>query len=108
MGTASINEILCLFNPKYYAIWNDKSRKGIEKLEIEDKIAKKSSITGKEYVEIINILKEILNELNEIDFPAKDLLGVDYFLYLLSIYKENSSIPPDEDIDHDDIRDKIL
>lgn len=100
--------MLCLYDPNNYGIWNDNAIKGIEKLEIEDKITKKYSITGKEYVSIINILKEILYYLNEIDFTAKDLLGVNYFLYLLSISKKNHDKPNEEDFDHNNIRDKIL
>ncbi|MGQ9845267.1 MAG: hypothetical protein ACUVQN_03520 [Caldisericia bacterium] len=108
LGTASITEILCLYDPNSYGIWNDKAMKGIEKLEIEDKITKKYSVTGKEYLSIINILKEILYELKETDFPEKDLLGVDNLLFCLSTIKENHDKSNEKEFDHDYIRDKIL
>lgn len=108
LGTASITEILCLFNPKILCIWNDKSRKGIEKLKIENKIFKKSSITGLEYLEIINILKEIINELKQINYPSDDFLGVDYFLFIISDLEEIQKTNGENDFDHDDIRNKIF
>lgn len=61
-------------------------------------------ITGKEYVEIIKTYKEILHELEELKYPKLDMLGVDYLLFEISIYKEAKI---DEDFDHDEIRDKI-
>jgi hypothetical protein len=105
LGTASITEILCIFDPQNYVIWNDKARNALKKLKVEHLPINKYFITGKEYIEIIKTYKEILNELKELKFPELDLLGVDYFLYQISIYKEEEIF--DEDFNHDEIRDKI-
>lgn len=105
LGPASITEILCLFNPNEYGIWNDKARKGLEKLGINFLPLNKYFITGKEYVEIINCLKEISNELKNLGYLNSDLLGVDYFLFEITIFKEVKNYK--EEFDHDEIRDKI-
>jgi len=113
LGPASITEILCLFDPNNFIIWNDKARRGLEKLKIEYLPIKKYYITGKEYVEIINVFKEILNELDKLNYPALNMLGVDYLLYEISILKENEEEKifmekeEEEDFDHNEIRDKI-
>lgn len=105
LGPASITEILCLFNPNEYGIWNDKARKGLEKLGITYLPLNKYYITGKEYVEIINGFQEISNELKNLGYPKSDLLGVDYFLFEITIFKEGEI--REKEFEHDEIRDKI-
>lgn len=108
LGPASITEILCMYNPEKYVIWNDKARKGLEKLKIKKPVLKKYHITGRDYLEIINIYKEILNILEKLHYPGLDFLGVDYFLFEIVNFKETEiKIEIEEDFDHDEIKDKI-
>lgn len=107
IGPASVTEILCFFDPQNYIIWNDKTRKGLSKLKLEDNIVKKYYITGKEYLNLIHLYKEILEILSELNYPYLNMIGVDHFLYFIVVYKEESIIDEDYDFDHDEIRDKL-
>ncbi|MCX8095189.1 MAG: hypothetical protein N3D74_03245 [Caldisericia bacterium] len=107
IGPASITEILCFFDPQNYIIWNDKARKGLSKLKIENQIIKKYYINGKEYLDLIKLYRELLEILKEINYPYLDMLGVDHFLYEISVYSEENYVEEDFEFDHDEIRDKI-
>lgn len=107
IGPASITEILCFYDPHNYIIWNDKARKGLSKLKIENNIVKKYYITGKEYMNLIYLYREILEILKELNYPYLDMIGVDHFLYSIVVYKEEDILDENYDFDHDEIRDKV-
>jgi len=114
LGPASVTELLCLFNPKEYGIWNDKARKALKLLGFEDELPlNKYQISGKEYQKFNAVAKDIAQELKDAGFEGSDLLFVDYFLY--EVWKHNFQqdrphirIPFEVgEFDHNEIRDHI-
>lgn len=114
LGPASLTELMCYFNPKYYGIWNEKARKSLLILGFEkDLPLEKYKISGSEYQKFNRVISSISQELVEHGFSDSNLLFVDYFLYEVW----NSSSRPEDEIvegkteiikfDHDEIRDFI-
>ena len=111
LGPSSITELLCLFDPKEYGIWNKKARGALKILGFE-KIAplNKYRISGKEYVKFNQLLQEINSTLIDEGFKESDLLLVDYFLYEVCESGETEKVTPpigDVDFDHHEVRDMI-
>jgi len=115
LGPATVTEILCLYNPKQFGIWNDKARKALKILGFESLPLNKYRISGKEYIYINKTLLEIGNYLKEIGLKGADLLAVDYFLYEVWAtekrkleHKEVKTIEIlGKEFDHDEVRDFI-
>lgn len=116
LGPATITEILCLFDPDNYGIWNKVVRTGLKILGFNELPLKKYSITGKEYVFINNTLKEIAEYFKELGVKDAELLFVDYFLYeIVELEKEKieeeedkvTKITRQTDFDHNEIRDLV-
>lgn len=112
LGAASITEMLCYFNPKEYGVWNDKARKALKILKIENIVPiNKSHISGLEYKEFNELCKLIAKKLAQAEVPDVDLLMVDFFFYeVWQIGKEKideAAIEDNKDFDHNEIRDFI-
>ena len=111
-GPASVTEILCLYDPQQYGIWNDRSRQALKILGFDDPLLNKYYITGAEYIQINESLKLIAKELQSLDHKGTDLITVDLFLWLVwkleaKEKKVEKKIKVDEDFDHNEIRDFI-
>jgi hypothetical protein len=116
LGPATITEILCLYDPNQYGIWNDKARKALKILKFEFLPLIKYKISGKEYIKINKAFLEIAQYLNELGIEGADLLAVDYFLYEVWFvekekveYEEKKTLEVSEEkeFDHAEIRDFI-
>jgi hypothetical protein len=86
LGPASITEILTLFDPASYCIWNDKPKNVLPFLGLKGLIpdrAFKYAIRGKDYVRAIEVQRAIQDVLRENGFPDSDLLDVDNFLWVM-------------------------
>jgi len=114
LGPASVTEILCLYNPKQFGIWNDRARKALKILGFDTLPLKKYHITGKEYSRVNDTLKLIAKELGNLGSRNVDLLTVDLFLW--PVWKLSSKEEKEEekradqtmkDFDHNEIRDFI-
>lgn len=113
LGPSTITEILCLFDPKKYGIWNDKARKALKILKFESLPLTKYTISGKEYIRINEVLLEIANQLEKSGIKTPDLLVVDYFLF--EVWREekrkekfkDEEIKEEVDFDHDEIKDFV-
>jgi hypothetical protein len=86
LGPASITEILTLFDPTAYCIWNDKPKNVLPFLGLKTLIADRAfkyAIRGKDYVRAIEVQRAIQDVLRECGFPDCDLLDVDNFLWVV-------------------------
>lgn len=113
LGPASLTEILCLFDPHKYSIWNDKARKTLRNLRFDSLPLNKYQISGKEYKKINETVTLIAEKLQDLGLNNADLLAVDYFLYEIW-YMEKEKIEIKGKVieeackfDHDEVRDFI-
>lgn len=104
LGPASLTEILCLFDPNKFSIWNNKARVALEKLKFDDLPLKKYRISGKEYERTNESMILIGKKLSDLGLLDVDLLAVDYFLYEVWYTGEEITEKLYE-FDHDEIRD---
>lgn len=111
LGPSSLTEILCLFDPNKFGIWNAKATKALKHLKFDDLPLDKYRISGEEYTKINTALLLIAKKLQDLGLKNVDLLAVDYFLY--EIYrtieegkKSEESIEKVE-FEHDEIRDYV-
>jgi hypothetical protein len=81
MGPAMVTEILCHLEPKNAGIWNDKAKKALAWLEIKNVPYNKYRITGKEYDDFNQKMKELVNILKQDGYKNVDLLFLDYFFW---------------------------
>lgn len=111
LGPASITEMLALACPDECGIWNDKARKALTILGFSDVLTvQKYQITAKELEKFNDVCRSIARELEHGELGKTDLLGVDYFLYEVTLAgptKEVISGARDEDFDHDEIKEHI-
>lgn len=113
LGPASLTEILCLFDPNKYSIWNDKARKALRNLKFDNLPLNKYQISGKEYKKINETVTLIGKKLRDLGFSDADLLALDYFLYeIWYVEKEKIEIKKEVkeeayEFDHDEVRDFI-
>lgn len=113
LGPASLTEILCLFDPGKFGIWNDKARKALKNLKFDDLPLNKYYISGKEYERINEALTLIAKKLQDLGLDDADLLAADYFLYEIwftekeKIETEEKEVEEEIEFDHDEVRDFI-
>jgi len=111
LGPASITEMLSLTHPRECGIWNDKARKALIILGFSDVLpVKKYQISGKEFEQFNSVCKAIAEELQSNGFGETDLLGVDYFLYEVTLAGPTKEIiirADNADFDHDEISEHI-
>lgn len=99
LGPASVTEILTLFDPGSYCIWNDKPKNVLPLLGLESLVperAFKYAIRGKDYVRAIEVQRAIQGVLRENGFPDCDLLDVDNFLWVVyeAVVKPQAAVRP--------------
>lgn len=114
LGPASLTEILCLYNPKRFSMWNDKTRKALRYLKFDSLPVAKYQISGKEYERINQVFMSIGKKLADLEWGSDDMLSVDFFLYDIWLSKkegkpaiEQKEIQVSYDFDHDEVRDFI-
>jgi len=80
-GPAMMSEILCYVYPNDCMLWNRTAESAYQSLEISDIPIRNYQMTGKKYVEMTEIAKEIQKRIIEKGYPNADLLFVDYFFW---------------------------
>lgn len=121
MGPATISELLTYANPQEYVIFNKTTILCFGYLDILDMPKYNYQYTGKKYVEVCSIAKEIAQELKKSGAKDYDLLAVDYFLWdeILPLAEKKSTEIPVSDIKkpvtasdskslHDEIKEKLV
>ena len=93
LGPATISELLSYINPDEYVIFNKTTITCFNYLEISDMPKYNYQYTGKKYVEVCKIAKEISALLSENGVADTNLLAVDYFMWdeLLPLAEQNPS-----------------
>lgn len=81
LGPASISELLTYVNPQEYVIFNKTTVLCFSYLDVPDMPKYNYQYTGKIYIEVCGIAKEIAAALKEAGEKDCDLLAVDYFLW---------------------------
>ena len=81
LGPATISELLTYINPQEYVIFNKTTISCYTYLDIPDMPKYNYQYTGKKYVEVCTIAKQIAAILKSAGADDADLLAVDYFLW---------------------------
>lgn len=81
LGPATISELLTYINPQEYVIFNKTTILCYTYLGISDMPRYNYQYTGKKYVEVCNIAKQISDMMKSAGAEDFDLLAVDYFLW---------------------------
>lgn len=81
LGPASISELLTYVNPQEYVIFNKTTVLCFSYLDVPDMPKYNYQYTGKKYIEVCGIAKEIAVALKDAGEKDCDLLAVDYFLW---------------------------
>lgn len=121
MGPATISELLTYTNPQEYVIFNKTTILCFGYLDIPDMPKYNYQYTGKKYMEVCTIAKEIAQELKKSGAENYDLLAVDYFLWdeILPLAEKKSPEAPvseskkpttisDSKSLHDEIKEKLV
>lgn len=121
MWPATISELLTYANPQEYVIFNKTTILCFGYLDISDMPKYNYQYTGKKYMEVCTIAKEIAQELKKFGAENYDLLAVDYFLWdeiLPLAEKKSAEIPVSESKKpttvsdskslHDEIKEKLV
>ena len=80
-GPAMMSEILCYVYPNDCMLWNRTAESAYQSLEIPNIPLRNYQMTGKKYVEMTEIAKEIQKRIIERGYKNVDLLFVDYFFW---------------------------
>ena len=80
-GPAMMSELLCYVHPDKYMLWNRTAISAFQALGVEDVPSHNYQMTGKKYLELTNIAKEINNIFKSKGYTNSDLLFVDYFFW---------------------------
>ena len=123
MGPATISELLTYANPQEYVIFNKTTILCFGYMDISDMPKYNYQYTGKKYMEVCTIAKEIAQELKKSGAENYDLLAVDYFLWdeILPLAEKKSQSPEapiseskkpttisDSKSLHDEIKEKLV
>lgn len=81
LGPATISELLTYINPQEYVIFNKTTISCYTYLDIPDMPKYNYQYTGKKYVEVCAIAKQITAMMKSAGADDADLLAVDYFLW---------------------------
>lgn len=81
LGPATMSELLTYVNPREYVIFNKTTILCYGYLDIPGMPKYNYQFTGKKFVEVCNIAKEISKSLSAAGAEDSDLLAVDYFLW---------------------------
>jgi hypothetical protein len=93
-GVAIISELLNMIFPDKFCLWNDKAKIVLQFLGLDA-----LPDTGQEYLQCVNYLKLIKNELSE--FGVKDFINLDVFFRHIFVAKkiDNDSEKPDLELE---------
>ena len=81
MGPATISELLSYYNPDEYMIFNGTTVKALTFLEVPDLPKYNYQYTGKRFLEVCKIGKQIAAEMKNKGIQDTTLLAVDYLLW---------------------------
>lgn len=119
-GSAMLAEIISFVHPDQCGIWNDRARKAINHMGIQDTLPflNKSQINGTELDKFNTLLVDIKTVLNAKGVKLVDLLDLNYWFYEIwknhipdeGILKpeEGITVPPLADFNHGDVIDQLL
>ena len=123
LGPATISELMTYINPQEYVIFNKTTISCYTYLGIPDMPKYNYQYTGKKYVEVCNVAKQIATMMKSAGIEDSDLLAVDYFLWdeILPLAEKktpNTPLPApvvDKPVSakdtkslHDEIKDKLV
>lgn len=123
LGPATMSELLTYVNPQEYVIFNKTTILCFGYLDIPGMPKYNYQFTGKKFVEVCNIAKEISKALSTAGAEDSDLLAVDYFLWdeiLPLAEKKAPAAEPEKDRSekpistndskslHDEIKEKLV
>ena len=93
LGPATISELLTYINPKEYALFNKTTILCYSYLDVAEMPKYNYQYTGRKYVEVCNIAKQIAEMLTSFGVEDVDLLAVDYFMWdeILPVAEKKSS-----------------
>lgn len=123
MGPSMVTEILCYSDPENAGIWNSVARDSLGWLEVEGVVFDTYKISGEEYDQFNQAIKDLAKILNDRGFADTNLLQVDYFLWETAdsiVWKVGMKSKKEKKIEsqsaselekrssrHDELRDKI-
>lgn len=123
LGPATMSELLTYINPEEYVIFNKTTILCYSYLEIADMPKYNYQYTGKKYVEVCSVAKDISKALADAGSEDSDLLAVDYFLWdeILPLAEKKAPVTepekgkPEKPIStkeskslHDEIKEKLV
>jgi len=119
IGAASISELLAHHDHNTYPIWNQRSKDGLLQLGVnQDDLPKSKNISGKQYAEFCEIVRDLFDDIREVYPDCNDLFELDFLLYFLSsetdVLDVEASEPATEtvqetdDFVHDDVIEQVL
>jgi len=121
-GPAMQSELLCHVFPNEYMLWNRRAYVGLDYLGVEDLPRYNYQLTGKKYMELSDIARDISKEMKTLGAKDTTLLAVDYFIWeelqveanLSQIHKKAKDVKPVEALSkeeskfvHNEIRDAV-
>jgi len=109
-GPAATTEMLCYNEPDKCGIWNDKARKALQLLGLDNYVSpRKYRLSPDEYEKFNTLLKTLAKELSQAGVKDVDLLIVDFFLYEATQAKPIGAPPPEPvtTFDHDELQDMV-
>jgi len=124
MGPAMMSELLCHVHPTEFMLWNRRALVGLRYLGVEKLPRYNYQLTGKRYLELTELAKDIAKEMQQQGIEDVSLLSVDYFIWhelqvednLSDIHKPKPEEPVEviSDTDdatsrfiHDEVKDKL-
>jgi hypothetical protein len=81
LGPAMASELLCLTHPGQYVIWNRRALVALDYLEVKKLPRYNYQLTGARYVQLIETMKTVRDELANLGYTDADFLLADYFLW---------------------------
>lgn len=91
MGPAMMSELLAHVSPDQYVLWNRRAYVGLAYLGVPELPKYNYQLTGKKYVALCDVAKELAVELRTAGVTNADLLDVDYFIWEELQVEENLS-----------------
>ena len=85
-GPSSLTEIMAFVDPREYALWNDKTRKVMRILEIDQipaRAFKNSKMSGSDYLSCNRVMHEIRDILLDSGFGGVDMLDLHLFVRMI-------------------------
>ena len=81
IGPAMMSEILCYVHPRDCVLWNRRAYVGFRYLGVEDLPRYDYQLTGRKYVQLSDVGRQIAKEMQAQGATDLDLLTVDYFIW---------------------------